>query len=363
MPITFGAIGDIISLCILIKDLVKCLDECRGSSAEYQAVTRELQSLESALREVEKLLRSCEGTAELITLATTIQACANQCYKTVEGFRQQIDNFQPLHNGHPQSLFKKTTFKIRWQISEKADLVKFRAEINAQCSFIEMLLTAMGLKLITRDHETLNTYVDSYNSTRSRSEAAQASGLANIETRLEEVNVSIKAWPEEVKKLCSNFDIGYFKDLGTKILSFLQRIWMINFMTYRAVISLQNAIPAQLERSWTQEPAVLDDALGRVTPIHLEFLDSWEAFDRVLECRFRHLPGHQKIKEGHYVLRSRQMKRDLNKSLAIEQCFLPGQRIDMSVIFNARPFLSASCPGCNLVTDQTQDQFGSQVQW
>ena len=51
---------------------------------------------------------------------------------------------------------------------------------------------------------------------------------------------------------------------------------MINFMTYKAVVSLQNVIPAQLERSWTQEPAILDDALGRVTPIHLELLDSWE---------------------------------------------------------------------------------------
>ena len=50
----------------------------------------------------------------------------------------------------------------------------------------------------------------------------------------------------------------------------------VNILTYKAVVSLQNNIPAQLERCWTQEPAILEDALGRVTPIHLEFLDSWE---------------------------------------------------------------------------------------
>ena len=47
-------------------------------------------------------------------------------------------------------------------------------------------------------------------------------------------------------------------------------------MTYNAVISLQTRIPAHLDRSWTQEPATLEDALGRVTPFHLEFIDSWE---------------------------------------------------------------------------------------
>lgn len=47
-------------------------------------------------------------------------------------------------------------------------------------------------------------------------------------------------------------------------------------MTYNAVVSLQSRIPAQLDRSWTQEPVMLEDALGRVTPFNLEFIDSWE---------------------------------------------------------------------------------------
>lgn len=56
----------------------------------------------------------------------------------------------------------------------------------------------------------------------------------------------------------------------------------LNFLTYEAVISLQTSIPTQLERCWTQEPAILDDALGRVTPIHTEFLDSWEVSSKTL---------------------------------------------------------------------------------
>ena len=47
-------------------------------------------------------------------------------------------------------------------------------------------------------------------------------------------------------------------------------------MTYDAVLSLNARIPAQLDRIWTQDPVMLEDALGRFTPFHLEFIDSWE---------------------------------------------------------------------------------------
>ena len=39
---TLGSVGDKITLCIIIKDLVKALDDSRGLSAEYQEAIREL---------------------------------------------------------------------------------------------------------------------------------------------------------------------------------------------------------------------------------------------------------------------------------------------------------------------------------
>jgi len=41
MPITFGSVGDIISVCLLVKD-VEALEKARRCKAEYQAVIREL---------------------------------------------------------------------------------------------------------------------------------------------------------------------------------------------------------------------------------------------------------------------------------------------------------------------------------
>ncbi|KAI4715149.1 hypothetical protein J4E89_000835 [Alternaria sp. Ai002NY15] len=45
MSITFGAVGDIISVALLAKDLIATLDEARGSKAEYRDVVQAINNL------------------------------------------------------------------------------------------------------------------------------------------------------------------------------------------------------------------------------------------------------------------------------------------------------------------------------
>ncbi|MCJ1460592.1 hypothetical protein MMC28_010974 [Mycoblastus sanguinarius] len=357
MSITFGSVGDIISLSLLIKTLVKTLDDSRGSSSEYQAVIRELWGLDRALLEVEVLFRSCEHTVQLNALSTTANECAEHCRKCVTNFQQRIEKFKDsLRSGSTEGLVRKTAFKIRWQVSEKEDLAKFRAEINAHCFSINMLLTTTGVTLTKLNDENLRTYLRQSELDRAKSSAIQNTDIADIKSRLEENNALVKTAISETKKSGSRFDLTYFKNLGADIISFMQNFWKINFMTYKAVVSLQTNIPAQLERCWTQDPATLEDALGRVTPVHLEFLDSWEAFEAVLEVRFRQLPGHRKIKQREYALRSDVLKKDVEQSIAFTRCFLPGQRIDMSMIFDGGSGSLSSCPGCKFSTAKTAEE-------
>ena len=146
MPITFGSVGDIICVSLLIKDLVKCLDESRGSSAEYQAVIRELWSLDHALLEVELLHRSCKQSVELSGLSEATNRCVEQCRKCIRDFRDKVKRYQgALGGGGTGSLVRDTTAKIRWHVSEKEDLAKFRAEITAYWSSMNMLLVTTGV--------------------------------------------------------------------------------------------------------------------------------------------------------------------------------------------------------------------------
>lgn len=146
MPITFGSVGDIISLSILIKSLVKCLNESRGSSAEYQAVICELGSLDDALLGVALLLPSCEQSEELGDLCTSMNRCAEQCCKCVEVFKDKTKRYQSaLQTGGTVGLARDTAAKIRWHLSMKEDLAKFRAEITAQSSSLNMLLATASV--------------------------------------------------------------------------------------------------------------------------------------------------------------------------------------------------------------------------
>ena len=43
------------------------------------------------------------------------------------------------------SFIRDTALKIRWQVSKKEDLTKFRAKISAHCFSINMLLTTTGV--------------------------------------------------------------------------------------------------------------------------------------------------------------------------------------------------------------------------
>ena len=141
MPITFGSVGDIISVCLVIKDLIKVLDDSRGSSNEYQAVIRELWSLDRAVLEVELLSRSCERTLELNALGQLARQSALQCKDCVEDFLARIAKYeQSLRAGGSSNSVRDAAKKLQWRFTETGDLVKFRAQLSAHTASINMLL-------------------------------------------------------------------------------------------------------------------------------------------------------------------------------------------------------------------------------
>ena len=84
-----------------------------------------------------------------------------------------------------------------------------------------------------------------------------------------------------------------------------------------------------------------------------------KVFESILELRFRHFPGHRKIKQKKYVLRSNVSNKDVDCSIAFNRCFLPGQHYDMSMVFDATR-VQNSCPACLFETCEASD---ARVKW
>ena len=99
-----------------------------------------------------------------------------------------------------------------------------------------------------------------------------------------------------------------------------------------------------------QEPIVFEDAIGRLAPVHVQFVNSWEMFDSVLEMRFEGAPGLEKIKRKEYALQDQATRQDVDRKRKFDVSFLPGQRVHMSMIFQATNNY-AGCPRCQFISE------------
>ena len=146
MPITFGSVGDIISISLLVKDLVKALDDSQGSAREYQEVIRELWTLDRVLLEVEQLSRTHEHTIELHALCITARHAAYDCRRSIEAFYEKIRKYdRTLGTGRTGNTMRRIYPKLEWNLTRSNELDKFRAEINAHCSSMSMLLATASV--------------------------------------------------------------------------------------------------------------------------------------------------------------------------------------------------------------------------
>ncbi|KAF4636663.1 hypothetical protein G7Y89_g1430 [Cudoniella acicularis] len=358
MSITFGSVGDILSVCLLVKDLVLALDESRGSATEYREVIRELWGLDRALLEVDLLARSCESTVELSALFNTARKAADDCRICIDAFSKKIKKYgASLGEGRSRNILKDTARKIQW-MTKKDDLDRFRAEVNAHSLSINMLLATASVNILKVNDVKLNARLTESDETSK----TQGSLIIEVRDRLEENNRLISAGNTIATKIAEKLRLDWLQQLGSELKSLMERIFVINVATYKAVIAQASGFPSALERTLVQEPFLLEDAIGRISPVHMQFISSWEAFDAVLELRFHKLQGHKKVINKEYVIQEHATRREIRRDLPWEVSFLPGQRVDMSLIFEKQEKGSTNnkstqttCPRCHTASTACQD--------
>ncbi|OCL03034.1 hypothetical protein AOQ84DRAFT_392540 [Glonium stellatum] len=362
MPITFGSVGDIISVCLLVKDLVDVLDKSKGSSAEYHAIIRELWLLDRALLEIEKLSRTHSQTVELNALRETARRTVENCRISIENFTKQTKKYEStLSEKNSSNAFTKTVMKVRWRVSEKDEIARFRAEVAAHTSSMNMLLATANVNLVQLNDEKLHTRLADTEEKMHDTLDHQSVVLAEVRDRLEKNNQLVSAGNAMATKIAEALRFQWLTELGQELKSFMRKIYMINVATYKVIVSLQAGLPSQLEGRLIQEPFILEDAIGRIAPVHPQFITSWEAFYSVLEIRFQDIQGLRKIRNKEFILQDHTTCREVDSLRRWESAFLPGRRYNMSMVFirKARKGQEAglaTCPQCGKVSDQPTDK-------
>lgn len=134
----------------------------------------------------------------------------------------------------------------------------------------------------------------------------------------------------------------------------------LNTKVYQAIQAVPGQVPGHLERTLIEEPFTLVDAIGRIAPVHLQFICSWEAFEAVLEHRFRDVPGERKVRLKEYTFQDCVTRRDVDRSKPWNRAFFPGQRIGMSLVFRGNGCDISSCPNCG---SSAADKLDIGIQW
>ena len=189
------------------------------------------------------------------------------------------------------------------------------------------------------------------------SDSAQDQVLAKILARVEDLAIQTRSESISLRSHGLRYLATVFKTMMTQISSSI-------FAVYQKIATLEMSIGNLRTQSLLiQSPCILLDALGRITPISLQFVNSWDAFDAVLEVRFRKLPGHAKVCNKEFVLQDSQTARDITRSLAWDGALLPGQRVNMEIIFrskrqaNLKEVSLDSCPACLRLIESYSDVF------
>ena len=147
MPFTpVGSLGDIVALSLVIKDLIKALDDTGGSSAQYQEITRKLWAFERVVQEVETVCRKREDTVEMNALVASICCVANQSRQCIKTFLKNIRNYgRSLSTGGSGNTVRDTCRKFQWRVCRSDELTKLQTEIDVYCSILSVLLSTANV--------------------------------------------------------------------------------------------------------------------------------------------------------------------------------------------------------------------------
>ncbi|KAH5205228.1 hypothetical protein HBI18_155110 [Parastagonospora nodorum] len=349
MSVTFGAVGDIIAVVLVVKDLIDALDKASGSKVEYQAAIRELGLLERSLLEIDLFVRRHgDGvTSELQGVCELAKRAIARCNDLVTTYKNRVEKYEvTFDQGQTPNRLSEAVMAIRWRFEEKEALEKFCEETQGLIQSLQMLIVTANITLLEVNRTEVNDKLDEAKRRNETITSSNDAALQNIVDRIESANHNIETGNSMLGKLSEMLRLDWVPQLGSELKGLIRGAIALNFATYRAIIRLESAFTGQLERRLTEEPMMLEDPVGRITQVDLQRITSWDAFNSMLEENFYDKQGYRKVKRREYGLQVRSTGEEVEQSRPWQFAFLPGQHIEMSFIFKEDGADESSCTTC-----------------
>ncbi|KAF5703318.1 vegetative cell wall gp1 [Fusarium mundagurra] len=295
MEVTFGAVGDFISIGVLIKDFIELLDDSRGSAWEYNSLKQQLTFLRLNLDLAKRSYDEYYKAPQFQDIRNTLESVVDEAERRLEDIAVKVQKYtSTLSEGSAERRIKKVARK-KDQSDTQQLVSKLQKDFDDRFSSLEDELRAVK----TMSGNTQQCLVDI--------------GMV-VTRRLDIVTQTVNSLGIAVLRGVSGMSY-----LGTSVLSLLS--------------TMHTNIMGRLERPPHMGPFfTFEDYLGVDSIILLNFVDSWNAFEGSLHGKFKGRKGGRRVAQNRFLLQDHQtgdeIDRDAHWSLAIT----PGSRINMSLI-------------------------------
>ncbi|KAL8966691.1 MAG: hypothetical protein Q9197_005846 [Variospora fuerteventurae] len=332
MSAGFGfSVGDLVMGLKLIKQSIEALEDTKGSSADYQALSLEIDSLKNGLEAVEDL-RLDERLGPKSKACITVHDAVSRCRHCIDVFLSTITKYQPwLRTVNPSgSAWKANLKKIQWALCKKDDVSRFRAQLERHSSSISMLLVTLQVSQ-SFEHSAEQYHQQQF--------AIESHGKTfAVQKQFDQTTALLLGLSMEQRQLLQSLIESNHR------LTSANEHMAYELQQMRGTVQLQLELPPQV---LLQKPVTLLDACGKVSAFHLDFINCAEAFLAVMRIRFQQYGvdrrGIRMLDESQFVLEDHSGRVDLSKPWL--QVLKPSQKIHMSMVFYPGQPLS-ECPAC-----------------
>ncbi|KAL8769633.1 MAG: hypothetical protein Q9209_004430 [Squamulea sp. 1 TL-2023] len=330
MSVGFGfSVTDFIGAVKLVGTVIDALSASSTDSSELEELYQQLRNLEITLRNIEQL----EVDDSLHAEVTALKQSAGQCQSTIINFLGKTQPYEAhllCTNGGARNLDSEWN-KVKWALCKKKHVIQFKNDLSLHVQYIQLPLTMIQMKHLDLGQKRQQ---DTQKSVVSQFQHAFSSCMRELSV-ISKTLTGVTALAQE----CANNS---------------RRILSLHFRVFQIMLDLQRflttVIPAQVQR---QQPVYLIDALGRYSPFFLETIRSPAALISVLSDNSSWFgSASRKILKEEFTIQDTRTKKDINLAYPLDNCFVPGQQVEMCMLFEGSTYHDTFCPRCRFNSTQ-----------
>ncbi|KAL8366010.1 hypothetical protein RB595_004679 [Gaeumannomyces hyphopodioides] len=304
--LTFGSVGDILAICQIAIELGKAL---KGAADEYRDLRETLDSFSRVLLHVIATYeRREQASPSLLALERDIGLAVHECGGLIKAALDKLTGRygDSLGHGGSGNKLKDAYKRIEFTLREKDDLASLRRKLSETTARISLLSVLAATHLAGAGTAAILDRID----------CAQKSACAALGI--------IALLLEQLAQGVANIPVLLF---GWITLSGLR-------------LDPTRDLPVHIE-----------DAMGNLVDLQLDWLHDWRDFDYMLCRRFEELrlTGIEKVRKQQYALEDDCSGKDLCRSRPLKAWLRRGMKVNMSIIFRAtkQDLARSQCPRCH----------------